>query len=496
MFYKNKLTTKETKEQTLVFDMFSSPVQTEQDDSVLKFNLTDECYNFRTESGALLNGYGFEDFSCPLNKSDLLTEEKVNIRGNEISQLWDFVWYDKDNNENKYYSMYFNDESKVCYDNMFGSRPTTLIINTNFTETPIGIKYKLDGIDSMIFSGEGDNLKVVQGQNQFTSETAPKMISICSHYSKLFAITAEARGRLVYSDNLNVLQWSDELTKNLDFSDERGNLTKIVSFNDYLYIFREYGITKISQYSSGDEFSISHLYQSDSYIYPNSIAQAGDKLFFLEKSGLKYFNGSSVKNIDIEEIKLLSAENLNCVAQSFEGKYFLACKINFSDDENVGCENSSQGYINNALIIYDDRTEHVDIVRGVDIRKMLALNNPYKSKFIACFYNDNKAKLGQLCLKGKCFTQPLLSKWKSVETDFGFQGKNKRVRSFLIKTLAPCSVKFISDKEEKTFEISASSKVQEIRANVYGYQFSVEITSINQEIAKISNFVLNLGVEI
>ena len=45
-------------------------------------------------------------------------------------------------------------------------------------------------------------------------------------------------------------------------------------------------------------------------------------------------------------------------------------------------------------------------------------------------------------------------------------------------------------------EISASSKVQEIRANVYGYQFSVEITSINQEIAKISNFVLNLGVEI
>ena len=494
MFYRNKLTTKQTNEHTFIYNMFSSPIQTSKDDSVVDFHLTKECYNFRTQSGALQTGYGFEDFSCPLSKTDLQTEEKVATRGNEISELWDFVWYDEDFNENRYYSMYYNDENRVCYDDMFDERPATLVINTNFTSTPIGIKYKLNGIDSMILSGEGDNLRVLQGQNQFSSETAPKMISICAHYSKLFAITAEARGRLVYSENLNVLEWSDELTKNLDFSDGRGNLTKIVAFNDYVYLFREYGITKISEYSSDSEFSISHLYQSDSYIYPNSIAHGGDKIFFLEKSGLKYFNGSSVKNIELEETKLLSPENLNCVGQCYEGKYFLACLMNF-DGEKVGCENSQQGYKNNALLVYDDTTSHVDITRGVDIRKMLALNNPYKSKFIACFYNDNKAKLGQLCTKSKCFTQPLPSKWKSVTTDFGFQGKNKRVRSFLIKTLCPCSVKFESDKETKTFQVPASQKVQEIRANVCGKEFSVEITSTNQETSKISNFVLNLGVE-
>lgn len=492
MFYRNALKTKKTQSKTFEFDMFSSPAQTGKDDSVCDFNLTDECYNFRTNSGALVGGYGFEDFASPLSKTDLENESTVAISGNEISALWSFEWYDKANDENKYYSMYFNDQMKICYDDMFGARPTTLLVNTSFTVAPVGIRYKLDGIDSMIFSGKGQNLLVLKGQSQLTSENVPRLISICSHFGKLFAITAEARGRLVYTDNENILEWSDEQTKNLDFSDSRGNLTKIVSFDDYVYIFREYGITRISEYSSDSEFAITHLYQSDSYIYPNSIAHSGDRIYFLEKSGLKYFNGSSVRSVEANEVKNLSLVNNNCYGQCFEGKYFLACKMDFQEGQ-VGCETSS--FTNNALLVYDEADEHCEVVRGIDIRSMLALQNPYKPKLIACFYGENKAKLGQLTEEGKAFSLLLPAKWQSVKSDLGQAGKRKKIKKILIKSLSDCTLTIKSDEEEKSFALAGQNKLQELSCNVVGKEFAVLLSSQSGPSTKISSLVLSGIVE-
>ena len=158
MFYKNKLPTKQTLKKEFKFDMFSSPIQTEKNESLCDFNLTKVCYNFRTSSGALIDGYGFENFKSPLSKDDLENESVVQLRGNEVTALWSFEWYDSENDENKYYNMYFNDEMKVCYDNLFGSRPTTLLVNTNFTETPLAFKYKVSGRDSLLLSGKGGKI--------------------------------------------------------------------------------------------------------------------------------------------------------------------------------------------------------------------------------------------------------------------------------------------------------------------------------------------------
>ena len=493
MFYKNKLKTKKTKSKEFEYNMFSSAIQTEKDDSVCDFNLTDICYNFRTASGALESGYGFEDFASPLNKTDLESESVVALAGQEISALWSFEWFDKNNDENKYYSMYFNDQMKICYDDMFGARPTTLLVNTSFTDTPVGIRYKLDGIDSMIFSGKGKNLFVLKGQNQYSSDEVPRLISICSHFGKFFAITAEARGRLLYSDNENILEWNDEQTQNLDFSDNRGNLTKIISFDDYVYIFREYGITRISEYSSDSEFAITHLYQSDSYIYPNSIAHSGDRIYFLEKSGLKYFNGSSVYNVDVEDINILSPYNNNCYGQCFEGRYFLACRIEF-DDLQIGCE-TNQNFTNNALVVYDEKQNHCDILRGVDIRSMVALQNPYKPKLIACFYGENKAKIGQLTEQGKAFSLTLPAIWQSVKSELGEHGKNKKIKKIIIKSLSNCTLTIKSDKEEKIFNIFGNENLQEISCNIYGKEFIVTISSQAGQNTKISSLVFNGIIE-
>ena len=43
MFYKNKLPLKQTLKKEFKFDMFSSPIQTEKNESLCDFNLTKVC---------------------------------------------------------------------------------------------------------------------------------------------------------------------------------------------------------------------------------------------------------------------------------------------------------------------------------------------------------------------------------------------------------------------------------------------------------------------
>lgn len=235
------------------------------------------------------------------------------------------------------------------------------------------------------------------------------------------------------------------------------------------------------------------MYQSDSYIYPNSIAQGGDRVFFLERSGLKSFNGSSVQNIELDcDYLLKGLSQKSCWATTYDGKYYLACRCDFDDGETIGCEGNSGGYINNTLIVYDYLTEHVDIMRGADINQVLALNNPYKSKLVACFYNQNKGKIGQLTKDGKLFGENLKGVWQSVKTDLGYHGQKKRIKSFNIKTSGEVKVVLASEKEEKTYTVLGSDRMQKVRTNIVGNEFSVKI--IAEGDVAISNFILQASV--
>lgn len=492
MFYKNKLKTKATTEKEFEYNLFEETPKNLSDDK-REIASTKLVYNFITEDGALKSGYGFEVMKSPESTTDVDTETTVSIRGSDVKAIWRLKWWDYNTDTNHYYIFYYNDEGYICYDNLFMYRIATLIVPNDYTETPFATYYRADSQDALLLSGEGDNLMVITGSGVETCDTAPLIKSCCSHYGKLFAVTASASSTLVYNEDTDITAWTDEKTKNLDFSDERGDLNKIISFDDYLYVFRDYGITKVSIYSSDEEFSINHMYQSDSYIYPNSIAQGGDRVFFLERSGLKSFNGSSVQNIELDcDYLLMGLSQKSCWATTFDGKYYLACRCDFDDGETIGCEGNSGGYINNTLIVYDYLTEHVDIMRGADINQVLALNNPYKSKLVACFYNQNKGKIGQLTKDGKLFGENLKGVWQSVKTDLGCHGQKKRIKSFNIKTSGEVKVVLASEGEEKTYTVLGSSKLQKVRTNVVGNEFSVKI--IAEGDVAISNFILQASV--
>lgn len=495
MFYKNALTTKKSDEKTFEFDMFASNLNLNKDETTLQIGEPKRVFNFISEDGTLKNGYGFKPLAMPESETDIVSEVEIPVRGTMVKTIWKLKWYNSGDDINCYYLFYFNDEANICYDNIFKKRYATFIQKTSYTETPYATYYRKNGNDAIMLSGEGGNLMVITGSNIYSSDTAPQIISCCNHYGKLFAITATARGTLVYNENPDVLTWSDELTKDLDFGDERGDLNIIMSFNDYLYLFRDFGITQVSEYGGDETYAVSHMYKSDAYIYPNTIAQAGDNIYFLEGESLKVFNGSSVKEIDLECMKLLRGEdNRYAFGECFNGKYYLACRGNFNDGQKIGCESYEGGYNNNILMVIDLSTKHVDLIRGVDINELLALTNKYKSKLVACYYNENIGKIGEITTDGKIFGALMPALWESGKTDFGYSGKLKRIKSFLIKTESDCVVTFESEKQKKSFSVKGKEKVQKIRANVLGNQFTVKISQSKGEKVYISNFVLTVSV--
>lgn len=493
MFYKNTLKTLSTKEIEFEYSLFDELPSTTTDEN-REVTSGKETYNFRTGDGDLKTGYGFEDIKMPTSLTDLDNETAITLRGTEVKAIWKMKWYNYSDDVNTYYLFYYNNEGYICYDNLFKIRYYPFIIPNDFTEPPYGIYYRVNGRDMLLLSGQGENLLVVSGSGNESFEEVPIIKSCCSHYGKLFAITAEENSQLIYNEDVDITNWTDEKTANLDFSDERGVLNRIISFNDYIYVFRDYGITQLSIYGSNDTFSINHMYLSDSYIYPDSIAQSGDNVYFLERSGLKCFNGSSVKNVELGCENILKTINQsNCFATCFEGKYYLACRCDFADDKQVGCESYSSGYVNNALLIYDIEKKHLDIVRGVDINQVLALNNPHKSKLVACFNNEHIGKIGQLTEDGKIFGTSLPALWQSVKTDLGYHSKKKRIKYFTIKTSGSAEIVISSELESKKFTVTASSKIQKIRTNISGNEFDVKLISSGE--TNISNFVICASVK-
>ena len=496
MFYRNEIKSKKTTSLDFSYDMLRSEQKIGEDDSVLTYKEPKIVYNFITQDGSLKTGYGFKDLSMPDDKEDLDDEKVVSIRGNQIRAIWKLKWFDSILSEtDKYYLFYFNNENLVCYDNILDKRYATIIIPTNYTEVPYATYYRSDYEDALLLSGDNKELMLVRGGGTETASNAPKILSCCAHYGKLFAITDDKRGTLAYANDTDVLNWTNDGTQDLDFGDGRGNLNKIISFDDYIYLFRDFGITRVSIYGKDEEFSISHMYFSDSFIYPDSIAQSGDNIYFLTTSGLKVFNGSTVKDIVLDSLKVVNrCDNKNCFATCFNGKYYLACRGDFDDGIEIGCEGYENGYINNILFIYDIDKKHVEILRGVDIHQVLALTNPYKSKLVACFNNEHIGHMGELTTDGKIFGSGLSSSITFATSDFGKPNIKKRIKSFLIKSDQDCLVTISNEEKTYTFSIDGKDRLQKVRTNIVGKSFSVRIDS-SQENAKISKFVLTIGQE-
>lgn len=448
-------------------------------------------YNLTPCNGGFKRGMGFEKLASSVDRVNIEDEEVFALRGEQIKAINQLCWHDSYSKTTSYYIFYYNSEGEICHDSLFDERFIPIHLDTDFTDIPIAIPYKKDDKEYLIFSGNGSTVMIGDGTTAL--ENVPPLLSCVNHYGMFFAIKINTPPKLVYSSQTDITLWDDELLQDLDFSDPRGDLTKLISFNDYVYIFRSYGITQLSKYSADEMFSVSHMYQACSYIHPDSICVYKDMVYFVEGTILKAFNGNSVKDVEVKAFEYMKdVPNMNLCACVYQGRYYLACRCDFGDGVLVGCEGNEGGYTNNTLISYDLTTGREEILRGVDISQIMNFLSPFKSKLLATFRNQHIDKIGQLTSDGEIFGEAIGGKLQSTFIDFGSKSAIKRLTSIVFKCRGEVNCKIIYDGRERVLSLKGEDKIKTQRLSLSGREFKFVLTG--DAPFEIDNFVVTAKV--
>ena len=483
MFYPNYLTLKNVSYKTYDFASFANGINTNYDEKLMPLKYSKNTYNFCFNNGALTNGLGISEFKVSYSANDLTKMHGFNVPdGVSVLGAWVYNIYSKLDVRYVDYLIVYCSNGKMYMGSMFMNTSVLAEIDgLSFSSLPSVVSYNLNGADVLLIGTKNEGLFVLDSRyTPFKVDSAPNITSMAVHYERLFVtIDGDDKRTLYFSDDLDPTNWNLTLSEGgfINMMDERGVLNKVVSFNDYLYVFRDFGIARVSAYASQEDFYVSQLYTSSGRIYPNTITMCGDVIIFLADDGIYSFNGSSTSKISLNIDKLFeNVSNDHAVGTFNNGCYYLTCKLNF-DDEKVGCE--AGDYVNNVLLELNLNTGEINLLRGVDIINIQSVTNTLNSKVVACFKNGEFYSLGEINKCGCVFENSLKKVWHAPETDFGVCNREKIITNFYIYTKSDMKVIIKTNNKIKEFSIKGKDKISTIKPNLKGYSFEVSFVCEN-----------------
>lgn len=460
------------KKSRVVVADFSGGADFYSDESVSSPARAKDCYNFEFSDGALKTGYGLSEYS----------------RFGEIALAAVFLYkrYDPDS-EGRDDRLVAVSESGELFSCRVDGTDQPASLDIIFTSAPSFINYRLYGDDVLLITSKSDGMYVWDGVNApYRVENAPNITSMALHYERLFVTVDGEKNAVWFSDDLDPTNWDASLAGGgfIQLIDERGALNRVLSYGGYVYVFRDYGISRITAFGAQTEFSVSNLFVSSGRIYPGSVALCGDTVLFLAEDGLYAFDGVStvkmLKNLD----GLFKNGERSC-AYYADGKYYLAF-VREETDGKIGCETGS--YVNNAMLVLDLSSGSYSLSRGLDICNFC---RPDDGGVIAI---TGSGRAGRVEKCGALFGVPLKKKWRVPKTDLG-ELRKKRVREIWLNTVYPISVTLRSDTETKTVDFTGGADVQCKRVAFAGRRigFDIETSHSFVELSRPSLVVTKSG---
>ncbi len=431
-----------------------SGVDVKHDQSVIDFSTATLCYNFDITSGALRDGYGITEHPAVPKDAD---------------RYFVYRYYNEDAGANVDQYIYRIPSSGYyrVYDSYTGEE--RYLTGKVLPPSVHMINYRLDSKDVLLISAEGNKLMYWDGVRVRTCENTPMISSMALHYERLFVTSREDPTKVFFSDDLDPTNFTigTDAGGFIELLDERGEMNMVMSFAGYVYIFRDHGISRVTAYADQAEFSVTNLFVSAGRIYPDSISRCGDRILFLASDGIYAFDGYTCVRI-LSVLDGLIADGAVAASAFFDGKYYLSCRMNFSDGGSVGCENDGE-YGANGLLVYDTATGSYSISRGLDIDFMNAVTYDGEDLFVA---HDSNG-MGVVTRCGRRFDVPLVKKWKSPASDLGGAERVKSVREIHINSTADLTLTVECDGKSRSAEVCKGMRA--VRPNISGKTISVSV---------------------
>lgn len=375
--------------------------------------------------------------------------------------------------ENDVYRLLVYTDNKKIYINQMLRYSTKLhwLYEMTFEKNPITLAYKKQDNDAIIIS-DGNTMKIWEtNYSPYTVHNTPIITDMCMNEGVLFCCLKEPACKIWYATDLNpekvgdISSYSDYISLN----DNLGNANRVLTFDENVYVIRDYGISKISNIQK--KFIVSEVYSCNTKIFKDTACVCGNLLLFMTADGLYTFNGAKISKHEINFAKYLN-NNSNLYASSLGNKYYLSCKLNYDDDSFVGCENAE--YVNNSLVVFNVDDYSYEIVRGVDIKQMLPVKTDTFEKMLVVFNNENSDKIGEIVENSVYFEQNLPSFWISKQIFASFE--TKMFTKLVVDSDEDVKFKLIYDNQELVFT-TYTSGLNEFVFKIFGKQLKLEISS-------------------
>jgi len=488
MFPPQKLPNKRPRYQTLPVPGFSGGVIASRDENLLPYAYAAKAYNFRYRDGALRDGTGFER----IGRTSINNPLTVPATGSPIKKLWHYK------RANPVTGAAADEILAWCADGYIYAYRIRKLSPLTFENTgmqffaePDAVNYRLNSEDVILFSASGAEMAVYNGIAATNYPNAPKLSHMEVHSERLFAVVQKEPERLYFSEVLNPTGWEINLTGAgfIDFADGRGAIIKLVSFLDYLYVFREFGITRVTAFGDQTQFWASNLFTSGGRILGGTVALCGNAVIFAASDGIYAFDGFSANKILPELSERLNFINPACAY--FDGKYYISASFDYKDGEQILDE--ANGSVVSTIIEYDPRNGEFCLTRGFDTAHMCVYAAPDAYFLLFAHGKDTQGYAYYMTGEGKFLNAVLPKNWTSPYSDLGRPDKYKVIKELSFISRVPCVVTVKTDERAESFEVPGSPSVARLRPNVGGRLVSVAFDALNAD-SCISRPVLTVAV--
>lgn len=493
MFYTNLLNLKDITYKTVNYSSFLNGVNTVYDESILPTGYTRLSYNFDYTDGALKDGLGICSPNVRYSADIPNLNKTLSVpKGLSIDGIWLFK-YTNENTEMLCPLLIMYCRNGKFYYNYLHNSSTQWIEISGLTSyyKPLVIGYNLNGIDTLLIFSETEGLYAWSLNTGVTKiDGVPCMSSMCLHYERMFVTSNENNRRVWFSDDLNPTNFNIGLDEGgfIDMVDDFGRSNKVISFDGYVYVFRDYNIARITAYAEQESFNVTQLYVGSGRIFKNTVTLCGNRIMYLASDGLYSFNGSSSTKINLGINNIFDNNNENAVAGFCNGCLYLACRLKFDDDETFVNDTK-----NNALIKYDISAGRITILKGCDIRDISVIND-YLDTYVFVVVNiDDVPVLGMLNCSGKIFDGVTDKVWVTPETDFNYPDRFKLIKEIYLETKSDLMIKIKADGKTKCFKILGKDGISSIKPRLKGKKISITFEAKTTN-TKVANVQLKVGV--
>lgn len=427
----------------------------------------DDVYNFGFKDGKLVSGLGISEFEYVAQDGEKCTIPAI-PEGFENATMF----CGKLSDENGPYQCVIlsaQDKFTILRLQKQSQWSDPVATDRQFTSA---VSYLYQDNDIMLFASEGkEGLYILSHEKGELVANALAITDLCTHYERVYAVVNGKRSSVWFSDTFDPYNWNVSLEEGgyIQLDGSLGNVLRVVSFVDYIYIFCEYGIYRLTAFADQLQFSIKRVHCDCGRILKNSICICGTVVIFTTFDGVYSFDGYDVAKFT-DRLDDIVKEASDIKALYCRNKYYMS--LSAVHEDAIYSFSMQNADADNLLVTIDTEDGQVEFYRGYLINQMCVMSGSNQNCVLV------KSLLSDIILlfdeSGSMPDNMPFRYWKISDIDFGEHINKKYLVGVDYCTDSPFTLGVVSDGVCKEYILDSRQKYKPLGISGVCFDFYIK----------------------